>query len=112
MYTLLLILVYLTAINLGLPDSLLGVSWPLLHGVLNVGAETLGIVTLCVTGFSILMSFFSGKIIKKLGHGKVIAFSVTLTGSALLAISFINNIYLLILFPCPWAWGEAPLTPP
>lgn len=105
MYTLILILVYLTAINLGLPDSLLGVSWPLLHGVLNVGTEMLGVITLCVTGFSILMSFFSGKIIKKLGHGKVIAFSVTLTGSALLAISFIDNIYLLILFSLPLGMG-------
>lgn len=105
MYTLILVLVYLTAINLGLPDSLLGVSWPQLHDILNVGTETLGIVTLCVTGFSILMSFFSGKIIKKLGHGKVIAFSVTLTGSALLAISFISNIYLLILFSLPLGMG-------
>ncbi len=105
MYTLVLVLVYLTAINLGLPDSLLGVSWPLLHSELGVNTSSLGIITLCVTGFSILMSFFSGKIIKALGHGKVIAFSVTLTGSALLAISFTSNLFFLILFSIPLGMG-------
>lgn len=36
MYTLLLLLIYLAFISLGLPDSLLGSAWPVIHQELQV----------------------------------------------------------------------------
>ena len=36
MYTLLLAIIYAAFISLGLPDSLLGSAWPVMHGELGV----------------------------------------------------------------------------
>ena len=46
MYTLLLVLIYLAFISLGLPDSLLGSGWPVMHGDLQVPVSYMGIVTM------------------------------------------------------------------
>ena len=40
MVTLLLAFIYLAFISLGLPDSLLGAAWPILHGQLNAMLST------------------------------------------------------------------------
>ena len=39
MYTLLLILIYVAFVSLGLPDSLLGAGWPVMHSDLQVPAH-------------------------------------------------------------------------
>ena len=43
MYTLLLALIYLAFISLGLPDSLLGSGWPVMHNELGVPVSYMGV---------------------------------------------------------------------
>ena len=46
MYIFLLILIYIAFISLGLPDSLLGSGWPVMHTELGVPVSYMGIVSM------------------------------------------------------------------
>ena len=50
MYSLLLALIYVAFISLGLPDSLLGSGWPVMHSDLNVPISFMGIVSMVISG--------------------------------------------------------------
>ena len=50
MYSLLLVLIYVAFISLGLPDSLLGSGWPVMHSQLGVPVDYMGIVTMVISG--------------------------------------------------------------
>ena len=94
---LLLVVIYITFISLGLPDSLFGVAWPLAHVDFGL-QESFGsvysvIIALCTGG----VSFFAGPLIKKFGTGLVTAISVVMTAIGLLVISFSPNIYVMML---------------
>ena len=94
---LLLVIIYITFISLGLPDSLFGVAWPLAHVDFGL-QESFGsvysvIIALCTGG----VSFFAGPLIKKFGTGLVTAISVVMTAVGLLVISFAPNIYVMML---------------
>ena len=94
---LLLVVIYVTFISLGLPDSLFGVAWPLAHVDLGL-PESFGsiysvIIAVCAGG----VSFFAGPLIKKFGTGIVTAVSVVMTAVGLLIISFAPNVYVMML---------------
>ena len=57
MYTLLLLLIYIAFISLGLPDSLLGSGWPAIHNDLNVPVSFMGIVSMIISGGTIIVYF-------------------------------------------------------
>ena len=50
MYIFLLILIYIAFISLGLPDSLLGSGWPVMHTELGVPVSYMGIVSMVISG--------------------------------------------------------------
>lgn len=96
--TFLLIIIYITFISLGLPDSVFGVSWPLMHLDLGLN-ESLGSFFTILVGIGAgISSFSSGPLIRKFSTGRVTAFSVLLTAVGLLGYSLSSNIYLLIAF--------------
>ncbi len=105
MATILLILIYLAFISLGLPDSIIGVSWPVMQIDLNVPLEFGGYISLVVTIGTIISSLLSGYLIKKLRTGKVITFSIFLTAFALLGYSFSNHYWFIMLFALPLGFG-------
>jgi len=78
----LLIIIYLSFISLGLPDSLLGSAWPSMHGGLNVPLHYAGYISMIIAGVTVISSVFSEKIIRRLGIGIVTAFSVFMTAVA------------------------------
>ena len=59
MYSLLLALIYVAFISLGLPDSLLGSGWPVMHSDLNVPISFMGIVSMVISGGTIISSILS-----------------------------------------------------
>ena len=61
MYTLLLALIYIAFISLGLPDSLLGSGWPVMHTELHVSVSYMGIVSMVISGGTIISSLFSAR---------------------------------------------------
>ena len=87
MLSILLVLIYLSFISLGLPDSLLGASWPLMHQDLKVPVSYAGILSMAIAGGTILSSFFSGSIIRKFGTGLVLVVSVGMTALGLVGFA-------------------------
>ena len=88
MYSLLLAVIYLSFISLGLPDSLLGSAWPVMQIDLGAELSSAGVITMLISGATIISSLFSDRITKKFGAGLVTALSVALTACALLGFSF------------------------
>lgn len=105
MATLLLIIIYMAFISLGLPDSLIGVSWPLIREEYNLGLEYGGYISLVITIGTISSSLLSGHIIAKLQTGKVIIFSILLTIIALLGYALSDSFIFLLLFSIPMGFG-------
>jgi fucose permease len=103
--TFLLIIIYLSFISLGLPDSLLGSAWPSMYGGLNVPLHYAGYIFMIAAGGTVVSSIFSAKIIKRFGTGVVTAVSVSMTAIALLGFSFSSNYFLLCLWAIPLGLG-------
>lgn len=105
MYLLLLALIYIAFISLGLPDSLLGSGWPVMHIDLNVPIAFMGIVSMVISGGTIVSSIFSDKMTRKLGTRIVTVMSVFLTVIALFGFSFSTHFWMLIVFSIPYGLG-------
>lgn len=105
MTILLLIIIYLAFISLGLPDSLLGSAWPAIQPMLHVPVSYAGIITMIVSGGTIVSSYFSSTIIKKLGTGLVTAVSVIMTAGALLGFAYTGNFLWFCILAVPLGLG-------
>lgn len=105
MVTLLLALIYLAFISLGLPDGLLGAAWPTIHTEMAVPESYMGIVSMIISGGTIVSSLFSDKITRRLGTGLVTALSVSLTAGALLGFALSKEFIWLCVFGVPYGLG-------
>lgn len=105
MLTVLLVIIYIAFISLGLPDAILGSAWTMIYEDLNVPISYAGLVTMIITGGTIISSFFSGKMIKKFGTGKVTTFSVFLTAMGLLGVYFAPSFIWICLLAVPLGLG-------
>ncbi len=92
-----LAVIYVVFISLGLPDSLFGAAWPVVHkdfGIEESFASLYGIITgFCVGG----VSFVAGKVIRKFGTPLVTLVSTLLTVFGLLIMSISPNIVIMML---------------
>ena len=105
MYSLLLALIYIAFISLGLPDSLLGSGWPVIHTDLDVPISFMGIISMTISGGTIVSSLLSDKLTGKLGTRIVTVISVFLTAFALFGFSFSTQFWMLIVFAVPYGLG-------
>ena len=103
--TVLLIVIYLVFISLGLPDSLFGVSWPVIHKDFAI-AESFASVYSVITGICTgTVSFVAGKMIRRFGTGKVTLVSVLLTAIGLVGMSLAPNIVVMMIFAVILGYG-------
>ena len=105
MYSFLLALIYLAFISLGLPDSLLGAGWPVMHTELGVSVSFMGIISMVISGGTIVSSLLSDKLTHKFGTRTVTVASVLLTVAALFGFSFSGSFSMLIIFAVPYGLG-------
>ncbi len=105
MLSLLLAIIYIAFISLGLPDSLLGAAWPVLHSEIGVPLSYAGIITMIISGGTILSSLMADRLIKKFGTGMLTAVSVALTAAALYGFSISNGFAWLCVFAVPYGLG-------
>lgn len=105
MLTILLALIYLAFISLGLPDSLLGSAWPTMHQQLQVPLGNLGMVTMVISGCTIISSLMSERLTRLLGTKIVTVCSVFLTAIALLGFSTASAFWMLPLWAIPYGLG-------
>ncbi len=105
MFQLLLVVIYLSFISLGLPDSLLGSAWPTMYTEFHVPFSYVGIISMVIVLGTIISSLQSDRLTKKLGAGKVTAISVAMTAAALFGFSFSHSFWVLIIWSIPYGLG-------
>ncbi len=90
MFQILLVIIYLSFISLGLPDSILGAAWPSMYPVLQVPVSYAGILSMIIAAGTIVSSLQSDCLTRWLGTGKVTAISVAMTAAAFAGMFFIG----------------------
>ena len=103
--TALLMMIYLSFISLGLPDSMLGSAWPAMNVSLNAPLWGAGLVQMLISFCTIISSLNSAKLIHRFGTGKLTAISVATTALALLGFSLAKNYAFLLLMAVPLGLG-------
>ena len=105
MSILFIIVIFLSFISLGLPDSGFGFAWPYMYPNLNVGVESAGLVTIILTMCGAISSVLSIRLSKKMSTGLIVSISSLLTGLAILGYALFNNFYLIVLCAFPLGFG-------
>ena len=102
---LLLFIIYIAFISLGLPDAVLGSSWPVMKNDLNASLEFAGVISLIISAGTVISSLYVTKAIHYVGIGKVVALSVLLTAIALFGFSMSNMAWALVFLAIPLGVG-------
>jgi Fucose permease len=105
MYSLLLVIIYIAFISLGLPDSLIGSAWPVMHQGLDVPLSYAGFVTMIIAMGTICSSLLSDRLSRKFSTGLITSISVLMTAVALLGFSWSTSFYQLCLWAIPYGLG-------
>lgn len=105
MYLLLLAVIYLAFISLGLPDSLLGAAWPAIRTEFQVPLSYMGLISMIISGGTIISSLMSERLTKKIGTKIVTLVSVLVTAFALIGFSVSTEFYQLCLWGIPYGLG-------
>ena len=105
MFQILLVIIYISFISLGLPDSLLGSAWPSMYEGLKVPISYAGIISMIISGCTIISSLLCDRIVKKMGTGLLTALSVLMTAIALLGFSTSHSFIALCLWAIPYGLG-------
>ena len=98
-------IIYVAFISLGLPDALLGAAWPSIQGELGVPVSYAGIISIIISGGTIISSLLSDTLTKKLGTGRVTAVSVAVTAGALWGFSVSDSFWMLCVIALPYGLG-------
>lgn len=105
MYLLLLAVIYMAFISLGLPDSLLGSAWPTIRADFGVPLSYMGLVSMIISGGTIISGLMSERFTKRFGTRVVTTVSVFLTAVALFGFSMSTGFYQMCLWGIPYGLG-------
>ena len=102
---LLLTLIYVCFVSLGLPDSLLGSMWPVVHAEISAPVSLVGTISMLTCAGTITSSLFSDKLLHRFGAGKVTAVSVVMTAVAMFGFSISSQVWMFWLWAIPYGLG-------
>lgn len=105
MATFFLSMIYMAFISLGLPDSLLGVAWPLMRSEYGAPFEAAGLVSLVIAASTVVSSLASGAVHRRLGTGQITALSCLMTALALLGFGWAPSYLWLLFLAIPLGLG-------
>jgi len=101
----LLLIIYIAFISLGLPDSMLGSAWTVMHADVGAPIALAGIISMVICGGTIISSLMASRMIRRLGTWRVVTVSVLMTALALLGFSVSGAVWMLLLFAVPLGLG-------
>lgn len=101
----LLIVIYISFIGVGLPDSMLGVAWPAIYTEFNLPISIAGYISMTVSACTVISSLVSARINARLGTGRVTAVSTVLTVIALFGFALSPNIVWMFFMAIPLGLG-------
>ena len=103
--TALLVIIYVSFISLGLPDSILGSAWPQMQPDLHAGVALAGYISMTITAGTVVSSILSDRLVRRFGVGRVTAVSVLMTAGALLGFALSPGVPWLFAFAVPLGLG-------
>jgi MFS family permease len=98
-------LIYLAFISMGLPDSLLGSSWPSIYPLLGVPISAVGMITILIASGTVVSSLLSDRFIRRFGTSTVTVACTVLVAISLFGFSFSNSFWMLALWAIPYGFG-------
>ena len=105
MFSLLLLIIYLSFVSLGLPDAVLGAAWPIIHEEFGVPISFSGSIYMLISCCTIMSSLKSESLRLRFGTGKITAFSVLLTAVAIFGFSISPSLSVMLFFAIPYGLG-------
>lgn len=102
----LLIIIYIAFISLGLPDSVLGVAWPIMRLNISAKLEAAGLIAIILTACSASSSFLSVPIMKRFKTGHIICGSTFLTVIGLIGYALAPSFIWVLLAALPLGFGQ------
>lgn len=97
MATVLLIVIFISFIGLGVPDSLLGTAWPAMYKEFQTGISGAGYISMTVSICTFISSLVSARVINRFGVGKVTAVSALMTAVGILG--YVAAPHIAWLYP-------------
>ncbi len=94
-----LVIIYLTFVSMGLPDSVLGSSFPAISQNLGISADQGGYISMVVSLGTIFSALISSWLLKKIKTPILVAISVLCTAIALVLFSFVSSAYAWAFYP-------------
>lgn len=101
----LLVVIYVAFIGLGLPDTVLGAAWPLMQRDLHAPLSAAGLLSIIVSIGTIVSSLLTPRLLRLFGTGKLVFFSIALTGFASAGYGFSTAFWMMCLFAIPMGIG-------
>lgn len=105
MITVLLLIIFVAYIGLGVPDSLIGAAWPAIYQDMALPMSYVNFITVIIQGGTVISSFSSARVIRKLGTAKTALLSTAMTAAALFGFSVSKNIIWLCVSAIPLGLG-------
>lgn len=105
MATVLMVIIFISYIGLGIPDSLFGSAWPAIYGEMSLPVSYANFITVIHATGTIVSSLSSATLIRKFGTSKVTFVSTFMTAVALLGFSLSDNMLWLCLSAIPLGLG-------
>jgi len=105
MATLLLIVICISYISLGIPDSIFGTAWPAIYTDFSLPISYANIIITLSCIATTISSLLSSKVINRFGTNKVTAASTLLTAVSMLLYSYSPNFLSYCLLTVPLGLG-------
>jgi len=103
--TVLLIVLYISFIGMGVPDSVFGVAWPAMRLDFDLPVSGANAVSALITVFTVFSALISARLIKRFGTAIVTAASILMTALVLLCISLSGSFIWIVLLSMPLGLG-------
>ena len=101
----LLVVIYLSFISLGLPDSLLGAAWPAMQSDLGAPVYAAGCISVIISCGTVISSLLADRLLRRFGCGLVSGCSVLLTAAGMYGFSAAYSLQMLCLCAIPCGLG-------
>ncbi|MDI9498798.1 MAG: MFS transporter [Bacillota bacterium] len=106
MVSLLIALIFLAFVSLGLPVSLVGSVWPILHADIGVPLTWAGIVSTIISLGKIAASLSSARLGRRLSAGWISGLGTLLTAVALFAFSLSRSFFAICAWSLVYGYGS------
>ena len=93
---LLLVVIYMSFISLGLPDSMLGAAWPMIYPTIGADVSMAGFISMTACIGTVISSLSFSKIARRFSTRVITAVSIFVTSFALFLMSKATSIYMML----------------